>query len=56
MELIITYSIVHACLVAVSWLSTHAKNRPISAPSRYLGSKIINPEITIALQKHRFWF
>ncbi|NHC37822.1 hypothetical protein [Scytonema millei] len=56
MELLITYSIVHVCLVAVSWLTTHAENRPISPPTRYLGGKIISAEIAIAPRKNRFWF
>jgi hypothetical protein len=55
MELIITYIIAHGCLVAVSWLSTHAENCPIPAPNRYLGSTHITPEVTIEMQKTRFW-
>ncbi|MGL5922354.1 hypothetical protein [Chroococcidiopsis sp.] len=56
MELIITYSIAHICLVVVSWLSTHAENRPISLPTRYLGGQVISSEIAIAPRKNRFWF
>ena len=56
MELIIIYSIVHVCLIAVSWLSTNVENRPISPPTRYLGSTDIEPEVTIEMQKTRLWF